>query len=154
MDETTDYISAKSLSELVKDNNVRLVILSACQSGMIKGENLFNSFGPQLIRNKVPAVVAMQFTIPIGATVAFAEKFYNSLASGDSIVAAVTRGRKGMSAQYAAWFFPTVYLRIADGEGYLFSPQPQSHALQRFRKPVLPPLYFWMHLMKAFHSYS
>lgn len=127
----TDYVSAGELAELLKIHGIKLVILSACQSGMVRGKSIYNSFGPRLIRADIPAVIAMQFTIPIGATVLFAREFYRSIGNGESIVAAVSGGRQEIARQFSAWFHPAVYLRAADGEGYLFSPQPQPHAAQR-----------------------
>jgi hypothetical protein len=129
---TTDAVSGTRLGEVLAGTDVRLVVLSACQSGMLGGTSVFNSVGPALIRARVPAVVAMQYTIPIGATVAFAREFYASLARGESVSAAVADGRKEMVHKgFAAWFFPALYLRAASGEGYLFSAEPMAHMLKR-----------------------
>ena len=129
---TTDAVSGTRLAEVLEETEVRLVVLSACQSGMLGGTSVFNSVGPALIRARVPAVVAIQYTIPIGATIAFAREFYASLGRGESVSAAVADGRKEMVREgFAAWFFPALYLRAASGEGYLFSAEPRAHLLAR-----------------------
>jgi len=130
-DETTDHISADAFAQVLEGSGVRLAILSACQSGMVKGGGIFNSVAPRLIRSKVPAVIAMQFTIPIGATVTFAEAFYRAIGRGESVSSAVAQGRSAISSVFSAWYYPVLYLRVADGEGYLFSPEPAAHTVQR-----------------------
>ncbi len=137
-EEKTDIVPASRLADLLQGSSVRLVVLSACQSGLVRGSTVLNSVGPALIRANVPAVVAMQFSIPMGATMAFTQEFYASLARGESVAAAVADGRKAIAQEYAAWFFPALYLRAADGEGYLFSAEPEAHAtLRRFEMAEL-----------------
>ncbi|GEM_PF-5121271 len=127
----TDYVSAQQLADILKDSSVRLVLLSACQSAMVGGTSIFNTFGPALIRNKVPAVIAFQYTVPVIATSAFTKEFYRSLARGEPISAAVADGRKKMTGMTRTWFFPALYMRVADGEGYLFTGEPEEHKRQR-----------------------
>src|SRR5262249_29190926 len=80
----------------------------------------FRNAAPALIRAQIPAVVAMQFTVPEEATRAFATEFYRALAEGFPIDACVTEGRKAvMNATglgRADWGIPVVYTRAQDGK--------------------------------------
>lgn len=132
--ETSDLVTAAQLAKVLANTSVRLVFLSACQSAMVGGESVFGSVAPALIRERIPAVVAMQFSIPIGAAAELAEGFYQSLARGESIAAAVAMGRQAMHRKglfSTTWFYPALYLRVADGEGYLFSGEPEAHTARR-----------------------
>lgn len=132
--ERTDLVTSKQLSRALQGTGVRLVMLSACQSGTVGGQSVLNSVGPALIRARVPAVIAMQFAISMQATMTFTAEFYSSVARGESVAAAVANGRRaiaGGDVASASWFFPALYLRAADGEGYLFSAEPEEHAMLR-----------------------
>lgn len=126
-------VTAAELASTLEDSGVRLVMLSACHSGTVGGSSIFNSVGPALIRARIPAVLAMQFSVPLLTTVTFARAFYAALARGASIAAAAADGRRVIADQgfYGSWFFPALYLRAADGEGYLFSAEPAAHRDQR-----------------------
>ncbi|MGB3514122.1 MAG: CHAT domain-containing protein [Microcoleaceae cyanobacterium] len=91
-----DYISATEISELIRKSNfglenkpelgVRLVVMSACKSGLTLGsDSVFNGIAQQLIAQQIPAVVAMQYNITVGAATAFAGRFYQALANRKSL---------------------------------------------------------------------
>jgi len=71
-----------------------LVLLHLCESAetMTNHAN-FTYLAPQLLKVKVPAVVAMQHPITNQAAIAFCKTFYRALARGESIDAAVQEGR-------------------------------------------------------------
>lgn len=130
---TTDSVTADRMAQALAGSDVRLVVLSACQSAAMGGTSVFNSLAPALIRARVPAVVAHQFSVPFTATLEFAKAFYTSLGRGESVAAAVADGRKAIalhSSTQADWFYPTLYLRAASGDGYLFSDAPAEHMAQ------------------------
>ena len=129
--ETTEIVTASRFAEALRGAGVRLVILSACQSATLRGNRILNSVGPALIRARVPAVVAMQFSIPLASTMAFTGEFYRSLARGEPVAAAVADGRKAMTQRWQTWFYPALYLRAAEGDGYLFSVEPEAHFEER-----------------------
>ena len=74
-------VSAMQLGIMLNRSGLRLVMLDACQGGKLATDP-FRSMAPALIRAQIPAVVAMQFTVPEEATRAFAGEFYRALAAG------------------------------------------------------------------------
>ncbi|MEW5861334.1 MAG: tetratricopeptide repeat protein [Cyanobacteriota bacterium] len=123
-----DYISAKELGTLLhqtrlsdgthQTGGVALVVLSACQSGMaVAGESVFNGTAQNLIGHRVPAVVAMQYSVSVEAATKFAEQFYRSLGQKDSLSVAVNQGREAMGADGNQWYRPVLYLRWRDNQG-------------------------------------
>ena len=115
-----DYVDTEAMENVLLGSEVRLVLLSACQSGMLHGESLFAGLGPGLIRAGVPAVVAMQLSVPDEAAVTFARGFYRALAQGETVPRAVAQGRRRLFRD-KTWFIPTLYLRGSDDEGRLFA---------------------------------
>jgi hypothetical protein len=119
-------ISAAELNILLNRSGIRLIMLDACDSAQIRIDP-YRSIAPALIRAQVPAVIAMQMTVPQEATRAFAGEFYRALAEGFSIDACVTEGRKAVVGATGLhnpdWGIPVVYSRAPDGK--LFEPQSQ-----------------------------
>jgi hypothetical protein len=111
---------------------VRLAVLGACEAGRRDQVNTWTGIAPALIRAGIPAVVGMQYTIRDENAIAFSRRFYNALAAGQSIDAAVTDGRLAIlnrsDENERDWGVPVVYLRT--DEGVLFpkrtagGPQP------------------------------
>ena len=112
-------VSAQKLATVLSGRQVRLFVASACQSATVGGLSVFSSVGPRLILAGVPAVVAMQFSVPVDSAVAFAGEFYAALARGESIAAAAAAGRRILYNR-GTWYIPAIYLRNRDGEGFLF----------------------------------
>jgi predicted ATPase/Tfp pilus assembly protein PilF len=114
----TEAVSALQLGILLNRSGVRLIVLDACNGAKLSTDP-FRNTAPALIRAQIPAVVAMQFTVPEEATRAFATEFYRALAQGFPIDACVTEGRKAvMNATglgRADWGIPVVYTRAHDG---------------------------------------
>jgi len=118
-DGDADNVSTEDMENLLLGSEVRLALLSACQSAVVRGGSLFGGLGPGLIRAGVPAVVAMQFSVPVKAAVSFAQGFYTALAQGETVPRAVAQGRRRLF-RGKTWFIPTLYLRSTDDEGRLF----------------------------------
>jgi CHAT domain-containing protein len=107
-------VSALQLGILLNRSGVRLIVLDACNGAKLATDP-FRNTAPALVRAQIPAVVAMQFTVPEEATRAFAAEFYRALAAAFPIDACVTEGRKAvMNATglgRADWGIPVVYTR-------------------------------------------
>lgn len=127
-------VSARELGILLQRSGLRLVVLNACNSGALTLAPL-GSLAPALMRAQVPAVVAMQFSVPQDAARAFAGEFYGALAEGLPIDMCVTEGRKAImdvaGLRSPDWGLPVVYTRAPDGK--LFE-RPAAPAV------ALPPL--------------
>ncbi|MCB0201832.1 MAG: CHAT domain-containing protein, partial [Anaerolineae bacterium] len=120
----SQMVSPRELATVLSERQVRLFIASACQSGAVKGATVFNSIGPRLLLAGIPAVVAMQYSVPVDSTVVFSKEFYAALARSESVAAATSAGRRILVSR-GTWHIPALYLRSRDGEGNLF----------RFRDP-------------------
>lgn len=122
-----DYVSAKELGALLQisgfaDGNqtsgVALVVLSACQSAMtLEGESVFNGSAQNLINHRIPAVVAMQYSVRVDAATEFAKQFYRSLGQKNSLAVAISQGREAMGVEGNQWYRPVLYLRWQDNQG-------------------------------------
>jgi CHAT domain-containing protein len=71
-------------------HSLRLVVLNACEGARISPEDPFSGVAQTLVRESIPAVIAMQFEITDDAAVAFAEDFYRATAQGYPVDAALT----------------------------------------------------------------
>ena len=101
------------------NSELRLAVLSACRSSVVRGPTLFGGVAPSLIRSGVPAVVGTQLPISFEAAAQFAEGFYTSLSQYELLPMAVNAGRQKL-LRTASWFIPVLYLRSTDDEGRLF----------------------------------
>lgn len=123
-----DYVSAEELGTLLRTTSfgdgvgeprsITLAVLSACQSGMsVIGDSVFNGTAQNLIGHRVPAVVAMQYSVTVDSATKFAEQFYRSLGQKNSLAIAVSQGREAMGLASQQWFRPVLYLRWPHNEG-------------------------------------
>lgn len=143
-----DYVSAEEFGLLIQkttstdgatpSRGITLAVLSACQSGMsVIGDSVFNGTAQNLISHRVPAVVAMQYSVSVEGATKFAEQFYRSLGQKNSLALAVNQGREAMGLETQQWFRPVLYLRWRDNVGgQLFNIPPQSKLRQLNRKSL------------------
>jgi tetratricopeptide (TPR) repeat protein len=130
------FVSAADLGDLLQSKQVGLVVLSACQSAMVSGEDALGSVAPRLIRAGIPSVLAMTQSVLVATTGALSRSLYRELATARPIGAALDAARaqlyfhpKRGERQRAAgpfelnlrdWFVPALYQAGADGA--LFTP--------------------------------
>jgi CHAT domain len=111
-------VSGDEFTVWLRDEPLRLVFLNACKSGTTgvrSGSHPFSGVATALIRDRVPAVVAMQFPISDTAAIAFSQAFYERIAQGFPVDAAVVEGRKVLySPSQTEWVTPVLYLRSKD----------------------------------------
>jgi hypothetical protein len=127
-DGKTHYVDADTLSNALESRDVRLVVLTACQSA--GAAPALGPYEPQaldgiaqrlvLSTSGVSAAVAMQFDFEAAAAVAFSRELYRHLLDpGRALDEAVTLARKEvlqqMNAGHRAWVTPVVYWRCRDG---------------------------------------
>lgn len=118
----------RRLAQMLRDfESLRLVVLNACHTAEAvgtHGPNPFTGAASSLVMGGVPAVVAMSGPVSDLAAVAFSRTFYQRLAAGDPIEAAVTEGRLAIQRAEpgeGAWATPALFLRSPDGS--LFAPR-------------------------------
>ncbi|MBN1681167.1 MAG: CHAT domain-containing protein [Anaerolineae bacterium] len=109
-DGDSDPVKAVTLAHAFYGTGLRLAVLSACESAKAAGSSLLSSVAPSLILAGIPAVIAMQRSLPDAAAVRFSHGFYTALLAGQDLETAVMAGRKQLlRSEY--WFVPTLYLR-------------------------------------------
>lgn len=108
--------------------SLQLVVLQACYSGSIPllehspgadryERSALESIALSLVRQGIPAVIAMQGPVAQEAAGVFVQRLYEVLAEGGSLERAVAAGRIAMQATNAwiDWSLPVVY----QGSGYI-----------------------------------
>jgi hypothetical protein len=120
-------VDDRSFSQLVTGRpSLRLIVLSACHSSQGGAESVFEGVGPALVRQRLPAVIAMQYnTVQVDTAGVFSAKLYEALALGRPIDLAVNQARQALSARFLPdrdWSTPVLYLgtrsfRLVDPKG-------------------------------------
>jgi energy-coupling factor transporter transmembrane protein EcfT len=113
-----DMISASRLAAIL--GGIRLIMLFACQSAMVATSEsdigLLTGVAPALsVVSEI--VVAMQLTTRISAANRFSEIFYEELARGRSVQAAVADARRSLyvtEGDGMSWYVPTLYIRTRE----------------------------------------
>jgi CHAT domain-containing protein len=121
--EEEEPVSAVEFANVLKEcKNLRLVVLSVCKSSMLTETNfdstkldIYASVAATLLKNDIPAVVAMQYNIGADTAKSFMACFYTALASGDkSLQEALALARNQLITSHetnAEWGVPTLIFR-------------------------------------------
>ena len=92
----THLVGADDLRPLlVGERDLRLVVLSACQSAQTGGLDAFDGVATGLLQADLPAVLAMQFSILDNSAIELARIFYTELARGQTPAQALLAGAAG-----------------------------------------------------------
>ncbi len=113
-----DRLSAVELAQMLSDTQVRLAVLNACHTAEPAHSNVSQGVGPALIQAGVPAVVGMWGSPRDWQAGIFASEFYEAVAGGLAVDAAVTEGRKALlqtDLTQAEWSIPVLFMRASDG---------------------------------------
>jgi formylglycine-generating enzyme required for sulfatase activity len=109
-------VSAEDLGVVLHDHAPRLVVLNACEGARSSRLNPFAGVAQTLVRQGVPAVVAMQTQIRDDFALILAHELYGALADGYPVDACLAEARKVLAGQHdPAWGTPVLYLRAPDG---------------------------------------
>jgi Tol biopolymer transport system component len=118
-DGNTDRLYATQLARLLADHSsLRLVVLNACQGGQGSVQDIFSSTAAILVTRGLPSVLAMQYSITDRAAIELARSFYEALADGVPVDAAVVEARKAISLAIdntLEWGTPVLFMRSSDG---------------------------------------
>ncbi|HEU5198190.1 MAG TPA: CHAT domain-containing protein [Ktedonobacterales bacterium] len=118
-DGQTYLIHATPLGRLLANHGtLRLAILNACEGAKGGQRDLFSSTAATLAQRGIPAVLAMQYEISDHAAIELTRAFYESLADGLPVDAALAEARTAISLSVQnslEWGTPVLYLRAQDG---------------------------------------
>jgi len=119
-----------ALAKQLKKAEVKIVILSACETAMRDAHSFsWSGVAPALLKAGIPVVIGMQYVISDGAAITFARGFYTSIAAGLTVDEAVAFGRQSVmlmnpddfedegeddGPRYQDWGVPVLYSRAPD----------------------------------------
>jgi hypothetical protein len=142
------WVSGQHLSEMLRDERtLRLVVLNACEGARTGKTDPFAGIAQTLARQGIPAVVAMQFNVTDKAAIAFAKEFYQAVALGYPVDAAVAEARRAILAlgNELEWGTPVLYLRAPDGRVFIIKRKCKRRKLVALiALAVLVILTLWM----------
>jgi tetratricopeptide (TPR) repeat protein len=120
-----DSVSAEKIGELLQKYSVGLMVLSACQSAQVAGEDPMGSVAVQLNAAGVPAVLAMSYSILAESARRLFGAFYRNLLAGQGVGASLNGARVALFRDRARgerqrwqrrivlelqdWFLPALY---------------------------------------------
>lgn len=135
-DGTAQQVPARLLgSAAAQTNDLRLVVLNACESATSGDAGTTSSTAAKLMGEGIPAVVAMQYEITDPAALTFARRFYESLAKGRPVDQSVTEGRRSVLLSHRSLEWATPVLFLASREARLFDVLGRPAASQSASAP-------------------
>ena len=116
--------SGQHLGAILHDHHtLRLVVFYACEGARTSAEDPYAGVAQTLVRQGIPAVLAMQFEIFENAAITLAHEFYSALVDGYPVDAALSEARKAIFASNndVEWGTPVLFMRTSNG--VLFRPE-------------------------------
>jgi outer membrane protein assembly factor BamD (BamD/ComL family) len=126
--------SGQHLGAILHDHHtLRLVVLNACEGARTSAEDPYTGVAQTLVRQGIPAVLAMQFEIFEFAAITLAQEFYSAIADGYPVDAALSEARKAIFASNndVEWGTPVLFMRIPNG--VLFRPETPAEKAARLK---------------------
>jgi hypothetical protein len=116
------WVDASFFSELLNRQRPSVVMLQACEGGMLSSSQAFVGVSSRIVQQNIPVVVAMQHQISNIWASRFAYRFYERLAQDYPVDIAVQDGRRAiaLNTQYQKYDFATPVLFMQVQDGYLF----------------------------------
>ena len=110
-------VESDRIGAFLRDHSsLRLAVLNSCEGARSSRSDPFAGVAANLVRQGIPAVVAMQFEISDDAAITFSGEFYAALAEGLPVDAAVAEARKAIYATNdVEWATPVLYMRSESG---------------------------------------
>ncbi len=131
-------VSAEELGDMLHRKKVGLMVLSACQSAKVGGDEPMGSVAARLTHAGIPAVLAMTHSVLVSATRDLFGQFYKHLARGSGIGEALDNARRSLhlhpergerqrgetrvTLKLQDWFLPALYQAGKDRP--LLTPHP------------------------------
>lgn len=139
-------VPAEQVGRNLAAANVRLALLNGCETGRRDAAHSWTGIAPALAQQGVPAVLANQFKVSDEAAIELSRRFYEKLATGEPVDAAVTAARLALSNLASArprdFATPVLYLRLAEDSDGVLLPKAPAEA-----KETAPPnRWFWLNL--------
>ena len=122
--EEAKWVDADNFSELFNQHRPGVVMLQACEGGMLSASQAFVGVASRVVQQNIPVVVAMQYEVTNSTACLFSRRFYQQLVQGDPVDIAAQYGRRAIAlgpTEYRKRDFatPVIFMRVPNG--YLFS---------------------------------
>ncbi len=118
-------ITAETLGDMLNRQKVGLIVLSACQSAKMAGEDAMGSLAARLTHAGIPSVLAMTHSVLVTTARELFAKFYQRLVRGEGMGEALDnarrhlylhkergdrqRGESRITLKLQDWFLPALY---------------------------------------------
>ncbi len=118
-------ITAETLGDMLNRQKVGLIVLSACQSAKVAGEDAMGSVAARLTHAGIPSVLAMTHSVLVTTARELFAKFYQRLVRGEGMGEALDnarrhlylhkergdrqRGEARVTLKLQDWFLPALY---------------------------------------------
>lgn len=135
------WVDAPRFSTLFARHQPGVVLLQACEGGLLSAAQAFTGVASQIVQQQIPVVVAMQYGISNHIARKFAAEFYKRLAELKPVDTAAQEGRNHISDFNASRNFATPVLFMRVENGHLFerpSAAPPQPAAEVNPKPAAP----------------
>jgi tetratricopeptide (TPR) repeat protein len=112
-------VTGQDFSTLLRDHrSLRLALLNACEGAEAAVGDAYSGVAQRLVRDGIPAVIAMRTVISDKAGVALASSFYGALAEGAAVDTALAESRKALftGGFQTEWGTPVLFMRAATGD--------------------------------------
>jgi len=135
-------ITAETLGDMLNRQRVSAIILSACQSAAVGGDDALGSVAARLTQAGMPSVVAMQYSVLAVTARQLFGKFYGFLLRGQGVGEALEnarrdlylnkergdrpRGKERVILKVQDWFLPALYQVGTDGALFQVGDPPQA----------------------------
>lgn len=122
---STDPLTARQLRSLLNQMGITLAVLNACETARHSTRDALMGVAQSLIREEIPAVIAMQFLVSETVGLLFTRRLYDFLFRGDPLEKIVTETRVGIDINTGqdriSWGIPVLFMRARDG--FLWRPE-------------------------------
>lgn len=121
----TDPLTARQMRSLLNRMGITLAVLNACETAKHSTRDALMGVAQALIREEIPAVIAMQFLVSETVALMFTRRLYQFLFRGDPLEKIVTETRVGIDINTEedriSWGIPVLFMRAQDG--FLWQPE-------------------------------
>jgi len=146
-----NLVDATTLGNMLNRKKIALIVLSACQSAAMDGDEPMGSVAARLTHAGIPAVLAMTHSVLVATTKQLFTTFYESLAYGSGIGQSLDdarrhlyshpergerqRGQSRITLKLYDWFLPALY-QCGEDTPLIDEDNLPSFRPDRFQKPV------------------
>ena len=142
------WVNADRFGELFNRHRPGVVLLQACEGGMLSDSRAFVGVASRVVQQNIPVVVAMQYEVTNSTACRFARSFYEELASGEPVDIAAQLGRRAISLaatdyQKRDFATPVIFMRVQDGHLFQYSTAAKNSSVDE--TPIKPTKQFLPH---------